>query len=243
MPLTIDDLYRTAVYSRRGKRIGKVVDVLFDAEKPAVVGFLVQRPRFLYVLDVRDRFLALDSTAPSRGEIDVIGDKEAWDARAAKRLGLDWERTVVWSRMPVRAEGGRSLGEVGDVEFDPATGAVLTVKLSGGATADLAVGTRTVAGKLVRGYREGAIVVADEAAGTELTGGAAAAAGKASAVAKKQLSEASVAAGKAAREAVTAGKAAAKAAAQTPTGKKAMGWLKSVREELVDAMRAPDDDD
>lgn len=243
MPLTLVDLYRTPVVSAKGKRIGKVADVLFDAERAAVVGFVVQRPRLLYILDRKDRFLALDRTAPSRGEVAVTSEKDAWDKQAAKRLGIDWETTVVWSGMPVRTESGRQLGKVGDVEFDETTGVVRSVKLSSGATADLAVGTRSVPGMHVRGYREGAVVVGDEALTAELEGGAAAAAGKATAVAKKQAGEAAVAAGAAVGQAVVATKKAAKAAAQTETGKKAIGWLKAMRDDLVDAMGDPDDED
>lgn len=242
MALTLVDLYRTPVYSIRGKRVGKVADVLFHPRDAAAVGFLVQRPRFLFILDRKDRHLALDRSAPSRAEIDVTDEKDAWDKKAEKRLGLDWEHTVVWSGMPVRTAGGTVLGRVGDVEFDERTGGVISLALTGGTTADLAVGRRVVEGTLVSGYRDDAVIVADAAAEVELAGGAATVAGRASAVAKKHAGEAAVAAGVAAKQAVTAGKAAARAAAQSQTGKKAIGWLKSMRDELADAMGDPDDD-
>lgn len=243
LPLTLVDLYRTPVYSAKGKRIGKVVEVLFDPERAVVVGLLVQRPRILYMLDRRDKFLAFDSAKSSRDAVDVTSTgKDAWDKQAAKRLGLDWDATVVWSKMPVKTESGTQLGRVGDVEFDEKTGVVEAIKLSSGTAADLAVGTRCVEGMHVHGYRDGAVRVADVAAEVEPEGGAAGVAGKASVVAKKQMGEAATAAGAAVGQAVVAGKKAAQAAAQTQTGKKAIGWLKAMRDEVVDAMGDPDDD-
>lgn len=242
MGISLDDLYRTPVYTAKGRRVGRVGDVLFHPSEPRVIGFAVQRPRLLFLLDLKDRYLALDSCRPRRDEVDVTGGKESWDKAASRRLSVDWDASVVWSGMPVRAEKGTALGQVKNAEFDPETGRLLQLVLTSGAAADIAVGTRRVEPALVTGFRDGSIVVKDEVLTVETSGGAAAAAGRGAAVAKKQAGEAAVAAGKAVRTAAEYGKAAAKVAAGSETGKKTIGWLKSIRDEVVDAMGDPDDD-
>jgi uncharacterized protein YrrD len=218
------------------------VEALFDHERPVVVGFIVERPRLLWLFDRKDRYLALDRTKASRERVTIAEDAGAWDKAAASRLGIDWETTVVWSGMPVRTKSGASLGVVRDGVFDPETGELESVALSAGATADLAVGVRTLGCEVVRGYRDGFILVDDSAAELETSGGAAAAAGKGAAVARAQAEQAAKAAAAAGKTAAAYGKAAAKVAAQSETGKKAMSWLKSVRDEIADAMGDDDED-
>lgn len=223
--------------SPKGKRIGKVVDVLFAPQSTTVAGFVVQRPRLLYMLDRKDRFLALDSIAIDRAEREftVSDTRTAFDGVAAKRLGLSWDDTVIWSGMPVRTKSGGKLGAVRDGLFDEKTGELVGLGLTGGVTADLAVGVRDIAAARVIEFDGEAVVVTDEVAQIETTGGAAAAAGKGAAVAAKT-------AGDAAKTAAMYGKAAAKVAADSEAGKKAMGWLKAIKDEVVDAMGDPDDD-
>lgn len=234
MVRSLRKLYRTAVESKKGKRIGIVREVLFDPAQPVVVGFIVQRPRLLMLLDRKDRYLALDRAV--FGETICVPDESgAWDQRAAKRLGLDWEQTVVWHGMPVRTESGEELGSVRDGLFDE-TGQLTALGLTGGMAADAAVGVRDIAGTLVHGYRDGAIVVADEAGKVQTSGGAAAAAGKGYAVAKDR-------AAKTVKNAEIVGKAAGKVAgeAMEGAGKKAGGWLRAVRDEFVDGMKDSDE--
>jgi len=235
MSRTLRDIYHAEVRSPKGKRIGRVIDALFDHERPVVVGYLMERPRFLWLFDRADRHLAADRATLSRSGVDITDTSSAWDKGAASRLGIDWDETVIWSNMPARTASGASLGVVRDARFDPATGALEALIIGGGATADLVVGVRDVASELVTGYRDGAIVVDDSVAGAETTGGAAAVAGRSAAVAKVQV-------GRAAKTATAYGKAAAKVAGESETGKKAVGWLKSMRDEVVDAMGPPDDD-
>ncbi len=205
MPRTLRDIYHAEVRSPKGKRIGRVIDALFDHERPIVVGYLMERPRFLWLFDRADRHLAADRATLGRSGIDVTDANGAWDKGAASRLGIDWDETVIWSNMPARTASGAQLGVVRDARFDPATGALEVLVIGGGATADLAVGVREVASELVAGYRDGAIVVDDSVAATGTTGGAAAVAGRSAAVAKVQVE-------KAAKTATAYGRAAAKVA-------------------------------
>lgn len=241
MSIRINDLYRTAVVSARGKQIGHVTDVLFHAEKPRVVGYVVERPRLLYLFDRRDRFLAADRTDASRAQVVVREPSGAFDKDAARRLGIDWEQTVIWSGMPVRTRSGDEIGSVKDAIFDE-DGELEEITLSLGVAADIAVGTRSVTADSVDGYSSGAIVVSDEVASGDTSGGVAAAAGRGAAVAQEQVRQSAQAAGKAIKTAAVYGKAAAKVAADSDTGKKTMKWLRSVRDEIIDAMGDPDDE-
>lgn len=257
--LTLLQLDRTVVYGdpkkRSGERprIGRIGDVLFHPDEPRVVGYTVERSDLAMMIERKDRTLALDRTELVDGSIQVDGS-HAWDHGAAKRLGIDWDKTVVWLGMPVHTRSGQQLGLVRDGVFDPTTGELNALGLTTGITADMAIGVRDLPASLVMGFDGEGVIVADEAALIEVDGGAAAAAGKGAAVAKDAAGRAAVAAGDVAgRAAVAAGeatakaavyaKAAAKVAAQSDAGKKTMGWLKAMKDEVVDAMGAPDDED
>lgn len=217
---TVSGRYRTRVVGERGRRVGRVVEVIFDATEPRVVGYVVERPRFLWLFDRKDRMLAFDSTRKQEGRLHVTGSA-AFDAKAEKRLGIEWDRTVVWRGMPVVAENGERVGTVGDVGFAK-DGAVTRLMLSGGVASDVAVGTREIAGELVRGFDGNAIRVDDAAADAEYAGGAAAVAGRTAA-------SASVAAERAAekaKDAVAAAAASETGKAAAKAGKTALGWVK-----------------
>jgi len=259
--LTIREAHGIKVYgpanAKTGKRrkIGSIGDALFHPSENRVVGFAIDRPDLAMVVQLKDRYAALDRVAFVDGESGVeahVEGKAAWDASAARRLGVDWEKTVVWAGMPVQTASGVTLGTVRDAVFDPATGELNALGLTQGMTRDTAIGVRDLPARMVVGFEGEAVVVADDAATIEVDGGAAAAAGRAAAVAKVKVDQAAdvavekfddvaVKAGAAAGKAVFAAKVAAKKAAQTDTGKKAMGWLKALKDEVVDAMGDPDD--
>lgn len=257
--LSLLQLDRTNVYGEPKKRsgerskVGRVTGVLFHPDEPRVVGYLVERSDLALMIERKDRMLAFDRATFSEGRLEVDGTT-AWDRGAAKRLGVDWDKSVVWLGMPVHTRSGRQLGLVRDGVFDPATGALNAIGLTGGLTQDVAVGVRDLPARMVIGFDGEGVIVADEAAGIDVDGGAAAAAGKATAVAADAAGRAAAVAGDAAgRAAVAAGTAAAKAtvyargaakaAAKTDAGKKTMGWLKALKAEVVDAMGPPDDED
>jgi sporulation protein YlmC with PRC-barrel domain len=233
MALSLRKVYRFGVFSAKGKRVGRVSDVLFAPGGTAVIGFVVARPRLLLLLDRRDRYLALDSVEVADGELLITGGRESWDKAAASRLKISWDDSVVWQGMPVRTESGTPLGAVRDGVFDPATGVLSALGLTAGATADAAVGVRDVPASLVRRFDGEAVVLADEAATTETSGGAAAAAGRGAAVAKDT-------ADKTVKTVTVYGKAAAKVVSDSEHGKRALGWLKAMKDEVVDMMGEDD---
>lgn len=241
--LSLREIMGTAVV-RDGKRrrAGRVADVLFAPGSTRVIGFVVDRPRLLYLLDRKPLFLALDRTRREDKALVVTGGREAWGAAAARRLGVSWDHTVIWVGMPARTQSGEDLGRVRDGLFDAGTGALNAIGLTGGVTADMAVGVRDLPARHVIGFDGNAVVLSDDALGVETSGGAAAAAGKGAAVAKKAAGEAAGQVTDAARKAAAYGASAVRVAARSEAGRKAAGWLKAVKDEVVDAMGDPDDD-
>jgi uncharacterized protein YrrD len=245
---SLREVDRLAVYGEKHKRtgvrkrVGRLVDVLFHPTSTRVVGFTVERPDLLLMIRRSDRFVALDRTEILDDRV-VVDGSAAWGGAAAKRLGIVWERTVVWLGMPVRTESGTPLGHVRDARFDEDDGHLDSLSLTAGVTADTALGTRDFSADLVRGFEGDAVVVADETRTVETDGGAAAAAGRGAAQVKVGAEQAAAAAGKAAAVAVAYGKSAAKSASKSPTTKKAIGFLKTMTDKVVDAARLPEDDE
>ena len=238
--------------SKKAKRVGWVKHVLVASDGLHVVGVQVDRPDLALVIERSARFLALDRCRITSSKVIVRDERDAWDGRAAKRLGIDWDTTVIWRDMPVRTESGEYLGRLADAAFDAETGVIGAVRLSGGAVADSAIGVRDVESGLVRGFDGESIVVADTAVEIDLSGGVADRAGKTAAAATVMAGEvASVArdgavelAAKTAKTAKTAaayGRSAARVAASSETGKKAIGWLKAISSEVADAMSDEED--
>lgn len=242
MARSLREISRFPVLSEKGKRIGRVHEVLFHPSRNEVVGYIVVRPRLLLIFDRRDRYLALSGTEVRQGSV-VARDKSAWDKRAERAMDVSWEETVIWYGMTVRTESGKVMGTVRDGLFDDRTGALQAIGLTAGVTADAALGVRDIAASLVQGFNGDAIVVADEALGVEVDGGIAQAAGRTAAVAKVQAGEAAKSAQKAAKVAAAYGRSAVSVAAGSEAGKKTVGWLKSLRDEVVDAMGDPEDDE
>lgn len=232
---------------KKTKRVGWVKHVLVASDGLHVVGFQVDQPDFMMMIDRKPRFLALDHCTITSKKVVVPDPRDSWDARAAKRLGIDWDTTVIWRDMPVRTESGETLGKLNDAAFDASGGAIGAIRLSAGTVADSAIGVRDLESGLVRGFDGEAIVVSDDAVEVDLSGGVADTAGKTAAAATVMAGEVAsaardgavelaVGAAKSAKVAAAYGKSAAKVAAQSETGKKAVGWLKAIRDEVVDAM-------
>lgn len=235
------------------KRIGKVNDLVFHPSENRVVGFVVGRPDILFLFRRKDRMLALDRTRVLDDRI-VVNGGQAWGKSAEKRLGFSWDKSVIWVGMPVVTESGVSLGGLRDGVFDPADGSLNGIGLTGGIAADVTIGVRDLPAQLVERFDGESIVISNEALHLETDGGAAAAAGKGAAVAGVQAAKAAAVAGQQATKAAVAtvktaktvgayGKSAAKVAAKSQTTRKAMGFLKSMRDQIVDAAGLPDDED
>jgi hypothetical protein len=107
----------------------------------------------------------------------------------------------------------------------------------------VAVGTVDIPAKLVNGWDGSAIIVREEVRAIESDGGAAAVAGRATAVAQDQAAKATGAAVAGAKTAAAYTKSAVKVAAKSDTAKKVGGFLKSMRDTIVEAAGSPDDDD
>ncbi|TLM93657.1 MAG: hypothetical protein FDZ75_05630, partial [Actinobacteria bacterium] len=101
----------TVVGGKKPRRLGIVHHVLFAPEGVAVVGFEVERPDLAMMIELKPLFLALDRVTLAEGGIEVANNaKSAWGSSAARRLGIDWDKTVVWQGMPALSESGDDLG-------------------------------------------------------------------------------------------------------------------------------------
>ena len=82
--------------------------------------------------------------------------------------------------MDVVAQGGERLGYCADAVFSGKTGKVDLFVLTEGDASAMLVGNREMPASLLNGYRDGAMIVSDEAVELALTGGVAAKAAEAS---------------------------------------------------------------
>ena len=194
-----------AVTQEKGKKIGKVRRFVFHPSEKRVVGFMVKRPDAALMFHRKDLFVALDGYHVEDGEVVVHGDRGATDKDAIKALGVDWKSCVIWVGMPAITQSGESLGFIDSVTFDAQTGAVHNFATASGMTSDALLGKRVIPASLIKGFKRGigaavapvgahdaddpsdteqtgAILVSDAALDVAVEGGAAAAAGKATAV-------------------------------------------------------------
>jgi sporulation protein YlmC with PRC-barrel domain len=170
---------------RKGKRkIGKIHAVVVHPTQKRVVGYMVKRPDFLLMIKRKDKFL---SVGPYK-HLDAKNiqppkpkGSDRWDDAACKRLGIDLDKCVLWDGMPIFTESGKELGYVRDIEFSEKTGKIKQINNTESGNATLLLGVNEIPIKMVQGYRNGAVIVSDEAADVELSGGLAAKAGAASA--------------------------------------------------------------
>lgn len=265
-----------AVTQAKGKKIGKVRRFVFHPSEKRVIGFTVKRPDAALMFHRKDLFVALNGFYLEDGQVVVKDEASATDHGAIKALGVDWDACVIWVGMPVVTQSGQFLGYVDEVTFDSQTGAVHSFKTENGAANDVILGKRTVPGKLVKGFKRGigmaiapmgqyngedpdeaaetgAILVADEVLDLSAEGGAAAAAGKATAVvadkAKKGAAKAKDAASAQAQRAKPTAKKVAKKTSEAvdagtfAVGKqlgKASGMFAAFKEEFDKASKGED---
>lgn len=197
---------RKVLDGKKGKKIGKVRYFVFHPSEKRLVGFTVKRPDAALMFHRKDLFVAFNGyDLNEEGCVVVRDDPAATDKGACRALGVDWDACVIWCGMPVMTASGELLGYVGTVSFDRDTGAVMRITADNGAANDALLGRRTIPAKLIKGFRvgqgmalsemgeyhgedadeqgpKGAILVSDEALDLPVEGGAAAAAGKATAV-------------------------------------------------------------
>ena len=190
---------------RSMSKVGKIHQTVFSPDGSHVVGFMVRRPDIAGMVKRPDVFLALDSFVVNDLGL-VVSRADGMDDKARARLGLAWEKCLIWEGMDAKTVDGHELGWVGDVEFDAKTGLVSLFFVGDGGLSESLVGNVEIPLSMLRGYSKGCMIVADEAAHLELDGGLAAKAGEGYAKAKIQ--------GKAAGEKIgkVAGNAAEKGA-------------------------------
>ena len=194
------------VGGRARKRIGKVHFFVFHPTEKRCMGFTVKRPDAALMFKRKDLFVALSGYTVEDGKVVVSDAPDASDKGAIKALGVSYDACVIWEGMPVCTVSGDTLGYVRAVTFSAESGKVRSVEVERSMASDALLGKLVIPSKLIGGFRlgqgaalaalgdydgssetelsmRGAIVVADEAAHVETQGGAAAAAGKVTAVA------------------------------------------------------------
>lgn len=167
---------------RSPKKIGKIHYPVFTPKGTRVVGFMVRQPDIAGMVKQPDRFVALDAIGIYEGAVAVDDDKANFDAGAAKRLGIDLDRCIIWTGMDVRTVSGVKVGYCSDVEFKPRSGTVLGYSLTAGTASSMLVGDIVMPPEMLRGYKDGAMIVDDAVRELGFSGGAAAKAAEASVV-------------------------------------------------------------
>ncbi len=189
------------------RKIGKVRACVFHPHDKRFVGVIVKRPDAAMMFHRKDLFVAYNGYDMVDGRMVVRPEPEATDKAACKAMGINWDDCVLWVGMPVFTQDGSDLGFVGDIVFERETGAIRTLEVTAGATANALLGTREIPVSLIKGFRQGigkelstydedgeermlgAILVDNAAKSISTEGGLAEKAGEATAVAGNKVHE------------------------------------------------------
>ncbi len=181
----ITELAGRQVLGSKGKRRGKIIDVLFHPSEARAVGYVVKPSNILYVLERRPRYLALSAVSFDDDGNAVLASSGLPSSKSGqKAAGLGWDESSYWRGMAVRAEDGDKIGAVQDVIISLKTGAVRGLRISTGVVGDVAVGRLEVPAEYIVGPKADAIVLRAGYDELESTGGLAAASAKGAAAAK-----------------------------------------------------------
>ena len=193
----------------RFSKLGKIHNVVFapfkQGQPSQVVGVMVQKPDIAGMIKQDDAFVTLESLETIEQGLCVKDPENNVDKAAIKRLNLDFDTCILWHGMEARTKSGKTLGYVSGAEFDQVTGVVSAFLVGDGAGSEALVGSFDIKPEWLLGYSNGAMVLSDEAADAQLTGGLAAKAGEGYAAAAAKASEATAKAGKAVAEATEKG--------------------------------------
>ena len=193
----------------RFSKLGKIHNVVFapfkQSQSSQVVGVMVQKPDIAGMIKQDDAFVTLESLETIEQGLCVKDPENNVDKAAIKRLNLDFDTCILWHGMEARTKSGKTLGYVSGAEFDQVTGVVSAFLVGDGAGSEALVGSFAIKSEWLLGYSNGAMVLSDEAADAQLTGGLAAKAGEGYAAAAAKASEATAKAGKAVAEATEKG--------------------------------------
>ena len=185
-PKDANGVARDQVASTELKLVGKIHQAVFFPDGKTVAGLLLMRPDIGGMIRREDAFLALDSMAyDDRGLVAWRG-AASFDDAARERLALDWDACIIWCGMDAKTDTGKELGWVSDIEFSPKSGRVQAFLVDDGSVAKSLVGSVAIPPELLIGYKDGYMVVKDEASTLTLTGGLAGKAGEGYAKAKEQ---------------------------------------------------------
>lgn len=187
------------------KKIGKVHNLVFSADSRIVVGVMLKRPDIAGMVKRDDRFIPLDALKFVDAGVICRGEKGDFDKDACKRLSLDLDHCIIWGGADVYCESGKFLGYVMDARVDVETGEVDCFCVQEGSAASSLVGTFDIPAAWVIRYDRGRMIVKDQAAKIELSGGLAGKAGEGYAAAKEGAKQAASKAGAAASVAVDKG--------------------------------------
>jgi len=139
-----------------GKYLGEAREVIVDLISASVVGIVVERGRWVrssWILPLESVLACGDGAITVESEDALIPRAEYRQRRGSSEHQLVGKRVL--------DEGGRDLGTLDDIFFDPATCAVTGYQISGGVIQDLLEGKRSIpAVPLMLGYD--ALVIAEE---------------------------------------------------------------------------------
>lgn len=226
----VSDIEGLPVIGAKDKVLGRVNHVLFHPSEPRVVGIELQPPAIGMVVERKPRYLALDAVGWGKQSLVLATPKMESNAASAKRLGFEWDISVVWRFMPVVTESGELLGLARDMRFSTADGHITKLKLTRGATSDVAVGAQTLDGGLVIGFDGEDVRVSDSAVEVDSGGGIARQAGRGAAIAKITAEET-------AKQAVGGAVNIARAVAKADVAKKASRGWNSLKESFLEGYK------
>ena len=188
------------------QKFGRVRAAVFSPDGKHVAGFVIKRPDVAGMVKRADAFVAWDALKRMDEKTLLVSRPEdGLDEAALRRLELDWDRCIMWSGMDAKTTDGKPLGYVSDAEYDEKTGEVTRFFTADGGMARALIGSFVITVDMVRGYRDGFMIVDARGKNVALDGGLAGAAGEGYARAKAGASEVGKKVGAAAGEAVDKG--------------------------------------
>lgn len=188
------------------QKFGRVRAAVFSPDGKHVAGFVIKRPDVAGMVKRADAFVAWDALKRMDEKTLLVSRPEdGLDEAALRRLELDWDRCIMWSGMDAKTTEGKALGYVSDAEYDEKTGEVTRFFTADGGMARALIGSFVITVDMVRGYRDGFMIVDARGKNVALDGGLAGAAGEGYARAKAGASEVGKKVGAAAGEAVDKG--------------------------------------
>ena len=137
------------------KKMGKVRACVFHPREKRCVGFIVKRPDVAWMFHRKDLFVAYNGYDVVDGAIVVRDAPEATDKGACNALGVNWDECVLWVGLPVMCQDGTDFGLVGSISYDAETGAIVSLDVTQGATANALLGQRHVPASMIKGFRYG----------------------------------------------------------------------------------------